>query len=74
MNGRIWSGIDEALTPDSSRLVKVTKVGKNPHRSTSIRPRLAGDHRLDKKHRRRPELPDDVVMKTREKYIEAFAR
>ena len=69
--------IDEALTPDSSRFwpsVSYT-VGKNPE---SFDKQYIRDYLdsldWDKNPETAPELPDDVVIKTYEKYQEAQAR
>lgn len=66
--------IDEALTPDSSRFWP--KESYTPGRGqTSFDKQFVRDY-LDKIAWNRqppvPELPDDVVERTREKYIEAF--
>ena len=68
----IW--IDEALTPDSSRFWPANQyaVGKNPpsYDKQFVRDWLESSG-WDK-NPPAPELPPDVVAKTREKYIEAF--
>ncbi|WP_028487317.1 phosphoribosylaminoimidazolesuccinocarboxamide synthase [Thiomicrorhabdus chilensis] len=74
-NGTIYL-IDEALTPDSSRFWPASKyeVGKNPESFDKqyIRDYLES---LDwDKNSTPPELPEDVVFKTLEKYQEAQAR
>lgn len=74
-NGTIYL-IDEALTPDSSRFWPASKyeVGKNPESFDKqyIRDYLES---LDwDKNSAPPELPEEVVFKTLEKYQEAQAR
>ena len=68
----IW--IDEALTPDSSRFWPADQylVGKNPpsYDKQFVRDWLESTD-WDK-NPPAPELPDDVVERTREKYVEAF--
>jgi phosphoribosylaminoimidazole-succinocarboxamide synthase len=68
----IW--IDEALTPDSSRFWPADqyKVGSNPpsYDKQFVRDWLESTGWT--KTPPAPELPDDVVERTREKYIEAF--
>ena len=68
----IW--IDEALTPDSSRFWPADQyaVGKNPPSYDKQFVRDWLETTGWDKNPPAPELPDDVVMKTREKYIEAF--
>ena len=66
--------IDEALTPDSSRFwpEEAYRVGQNP---PSFDKQYVRDHleTLDwNKQAPGPALPDDVVAKTRGKYIEAY--
>lgn len=69
--------IDEALTPDSSRFWPVSsyKVGKNP---PSFDKQYIRDYLetldWDKNPNTGPELPDDIVAQTFEKYQEAQAR
>jgi len=69
--------IDEALTPDSSRFWPASsyKVGSNPPSFDKqyIRDYLDGLD-WDKNPDNAPELPDEVVAKTFEKYQEAQAR
>ena len=69
--------IDEALTPDSSRFWPAVSytVGKNPESFDKqyIRDYL-DDLDWDKNPNTAPELPEDVVLKTYEKYLEAQAR
>ena len=73
MDGRvIW--IDEVLTPDSSRFWPADQyaVGKNP---PSFDKQFVRDwlETTDwDKNPPAPELPEDVVLKTREKYLEAY--
>lgn len=68
--------IDEVLTPDSSRFWEKSqyRVGSSP---PSFDKQFVRDY-LDKIGWNRqppaPALPEDVVMKTREKYLEAFTR
>jgi phosphoribosylaminoimidazole-succinocarboxamide synthase len=68
--------IDEALTPDSSRFwpAESYKVGKD---QPSFDKQFVRDY-LDQVNFDRtppgPVLPAEVVEKTREKYIEAYAR
>jgi len=68
----IW--IDEALTPDSSRFWPADQyaVGKNPpsYDKQFVRDWLETTH-WDK-NPPAPELPPEVVEKTREKYLEAY--
>ena len=68
----VW--IDEALTPDSSRFwpAKQYAVGRNPpsYDKQFVRDWLESSGW--NKNPPAPELPPDVVAKTREKYIEAF--
>ena len=68
----IW--IDEALTPDSSRFWPADEyvVGKNPpsYDKQFVRDWLEGT--TWDKNPPAPELPKDVVERTREKYVEAF--
>lgn len=69
--------IDEALTPDSSRFWPASsyKVGKNP---PSFDKQFIRDYLesldWDKNPNTAPELPDDVVAQTYDKYLEAQAR
>lgn len=68
--------IDEALTPDSSRFWERSqyKVGTSP---ASFDKQFVRDYLDSIKWNRQPpvpSLPEDVVRKTREKYIEAFKR
>ena len=69
--------IDEALTPDSSRFWPASsyKVGKNPESFDKqyIRDYLESLD-WDKNPNTGPELPDDIVAQTFEKYQEAQAR
>jgi len=72
-DGRVvW--IDEALTPDSSRFWPAGEyvVGKNPpsYDKQFVRDWLEGT--TWDKNPPAPELPKDVVERTREKYVEAF--
>jgi phosphoribosylaminoimidazole-succinocarboxamide synthase len=68
----VW--IDEALTPDSSRFWPANQyaVGKNPpsYDKQFVRDWLEASGW--NKNPPAPQLPPDVVAKTREKYIEAF--
>ena len=68
----IW--IDEALTPDSSRFWPADQyvVGKNPPSYDKQFVRDWLETTGWDKNPPAPELPEDVVAKTREKYIEAF--
>ena len=68
----IW--IDEALTPDSSRFWPANQyaVGKNPPSYDKQFVRDWLETTPWNKKPPAPELPPDVVAKTREKYIEAF--
>jgi phosphoribosylaminoimidazole-succinocarboxamide synthase len=68
----IW--IDEALTPDSSRFWPADQyaVGKNPPSYDKQFVRDWLETTGWDKQSKPPELPPDVVAKTREKYIEAF--
>jgi len=68
--------IDEALTPDSSRFWP-----RDSYRPGGAQPSFDKQFVRDYLERIRwnkqppvPSLPDDVVMKTREKYVEAFRR
>jgi phosphoribosylaminoimidazole-succinocarboxamide synthase len=74
MNGNIVVWIDEALTPDSSRFWPTDKyaVGSNPPSFDKQFVRDWLETTGWDKASTPPELPDEVVMKTREKYIEAF--
>jgi phosphoribosylaminoimidazole-succinocarboxamide synthase len=70
----IW--IDEALTPDSSRFWD-TKTYKPGQPQASFDKQFVRDYleTLDwNKSYPGPELPDDVIEKTSEKYIEAYER
>jgi phosphoribosylaminoimidazole-succinocarboxamide synthase len=68
---------DEVLTPDSSRFwPAVTWSPGGPQRSYDkqyVRDWLANDSGWDRKSTP-PPLPDDVVERTREKYVEAYER
>ena len=68
----IW--IDEALTPDSSRFWPADQyaVGKNPPSYDKQFVRDWLETTGWDKNPPAPELPRDVVSKTREKYLEAF--
>jgi len=71
-DGIVW--IDEALTPDSSRFWPADRyaVGSNP---PSFDKQFVRDWLETSgwdKESTPPELPEDIVMKTREKYIDAF--
>jgi phosphoribosylaminoimidazole-succinocarboxamide synthase len=68
----LW--IDEALTPDSSRFwpAEQYKVGSNPPSYDKQFTRDWLETTGWDKNPPAPELPDEVVAKTREKYIEAF--
>ena len=68
----IW--IDEALTPDSSRFWPADQyaVGKNPPSFDKQFVRDWLESTGWDKNPPAPELPPDVVAKTREKYIDAF--
>ncbi len=68
----VW--IDEALTPDSSRFWPAGQyvVGKNPPSYDKQFVRDWLETTGWDKNPPAPELPHDVVMKTREKYIEAY--
>ena len=68
----VW--IDEALTPDSSRFWPADHyvAGKNPPSFDKQFVRDWLETTGWDKTPPAPELPDDVVRKTREKYIEAF--
>ena len=73
MDGRIvW--IDEALTPDSSRFWPADqyKVGSNPPSFDKQFTRDWLESTGWDKNPPAPELPDEVVEKTREKYLEAY--
>ena len=72
-NGKVvW--IDEALTPDSSRFWPAAQyvVGKNPPSYDKQFVRDWLETTGWDKNPPAPELPRDVVMKTREKYLEAY--
>jgi phosphoribosylaminoimidazole-succinocarboxamide synthase len=68
--------IDEALTPDSSRFWPADQY--NPGRAQpSFDKQYVRDYLESIKWNKQPpvpSLPDDVVAKTREKYVEAFKR
>ena len=68
----VW--IDEALTPDSSRFWPADgyAVGKNPPSYDKQFVRDWLEQTGWDKNPPAPELPPDVVMKTREKYLEAY--
>jgi len=68
----VW--IDEALTPDSSRFWPADRyaAGKNPPSFDKQFVRDWLESTGWNKNPPPPELPPDVVKKTREKYIEAF--
>jgi phosphoribosylaminoimidazole-succinocarboxamide synthase len=78
--GRLADGelilIDEALTPDSSRFWprdRYAPGGAQP----SFDKQFVRDYLEEIRWNKQPpvpSLPDDVVMKTREKYVEAFRR
>jgi phosphoribosylaminoimidazole-succinocarboxamide synthase len=73
MDGRIvW--IDEALTPDSSRFWPANEyvVGKNPPSYDKQFVRDWLETTGWDKNPPAPELPQDVVEKTREKYLQAY--
>jgi phosphoribosylaminoimidazole-succinocarboxamide synthase len=72
--GNIVVWIDEALTPDSSRFwpAQSYAVGKNPPSFDKQFTRDWLETTGWDKASTPPELPEDVVMRTREKYIEAF--
>jgi phosphoribosylaminoimidazole-succinocarboxamide synthase len=73
LDGRIvW--IDEALTPDSSRFWPADQyvVGKNPPSYDKQFVRDWLESTGWDKNPPAPELPEDVVTKTREKYLEAY--
>lgn len=74
MNGDGLILIDEVLTPDSSRfwLADQYEAGKNP---PNLDKQFVRDHleTLDwDKSPPAPELPDEIVVKTREKYLKAY--
>jgi phosphoribosylaminoimidazole-succinocarboxamide synthase len=74
-DGRVvW--IDEALTPDSSRFWPADQyaVGKNPPSYDKQFVRDWLESTGWDKNPPAPELPRDVVTKTREKYLEAYRR
>jgi phosphoribosylaminoimidazole-succinocarboxamide synthase len=68
----VW--IDEALTPDSSRFWPADQyaVGTNPPSFDKQFVRDWLETTGWDKNPPAPQLPDDVVMKTREKYLEAY--
>ncbi len=68
----VW--IDEALTPDSSRFWPAGQyvVGKNPPSYDKQFVRDWLETTGWDKEPPAPELPEEVVLKTREKYIEAY--
>lgn len=73
LDGRIiW--IDEALTPDSSRFWPANEyvVGKNPPSYDKQFTRDWLETTGWDKNPPAPELPNDVVEKTREKYLQAY--
>jgi phosphoribosylaminoimidazole-succinocarboxamide synthase len=72
--GNIVVWIDEALTPDSSRFWPADRyaVGSNPPSFDKQFVRDWLETTGWDKASTPPELPGEVVMKTREKYIEAF--
>ncbi len=66
--------IDEVLTPDSSRFWPASeyKVGSNP---PSLDKQFVRDYLESLKWEKRPpapDLPDEIVFKTREKYLSAY--
>ena len=66
--------IDEVLTPDSSRFWPADQYAARPRTAfvrQAVRPRLADGQRLGQEQSP-PALPDDVVAKTRAKYVEAY--
>ncbi len=66
--------IDEVLTPDSSRFWPADQYAPGrgqPSLRQAVRPRLADGQRLGQEQPP-PALPDDVVEKTRAKYVEAY--
>lgn len=68
--------IDECLTPDSSRFWETSqyKVGTSP---VSFDKQFVRDYLDSIKWERKPPaplLPDEIVKKTREKYLQAFTR
>ena len=67
--------IDEVLTPDSSRFWPADQYARARPAVVrqAVRPRLAGNDRLGQEQPAAP-LPDDVVARTRAKYIEAYER
>ncbi len=74
MNGDGLILIDEVLTPDSSRFWPADQyeAGKNP---PNLDKQFVRDHleTLDwDKSPPAPELPDEIVVKTREKYLKAY--
>ena len=78
--GRLPSGeillIDEALTPDSSRFWPADqwKSGENPPSFDKQFVRDWLESINYDKSTPPPPLPDDVVRRTREKYVEAYER
>jgi phosphoribosylaminoimidazole-succinocarboxamide synthase len=73
LDGRIvW--IDEALTPDSSRFWPADQyaIGKNPPSYDKQFVRDWLESTTWDKNPPAPELPAEVVLKTREKYLEAY--
>ena len=72
--GNVVVWIDEALTPDSSRFwpAESYAVGKNPPSFDKQFVRDWLENTGWDKASTPPELPDHVVMNTREKYIDAF--
>ena len=73
-NGLLW--IDEALTPDSSRYWDIN-LYKPGGPQPSFDKQFVRDYLESigwKKQPPGPTLPDEIVQKTREKYLEAFKR
>ena len=69
--------IDEALTPDSSRFWPADTLGaRRPAAELrqAVRARLPRDDPAGTSSRPVPSLPDDVVRRTRDKYLEAYRR
>ena len=67
--------IDEALTPDSSRFWPKDRI--RPGRPAAADKQFVRDYLETIRWNKQPpvpSLPDDVVLKTREKYVEAFRR
>ena len=66
--------IDEVLTPDSSRFWPRASYAPG-HGVPSFDKQFVRDYLEDIKWNKQPpvpSLPDDVIRKTREKYVEAF--